>query len=178
MSDEPIDVTLMSDRFVRYDYGRPQNVPSRPSRDETLLDVAHVIARRSTCSRGSVGAVLALDGRVLSTGYNGAPEGLPHCDHPLSEGGRIDKSDDEAGTSNRGCQTAVHAEMNAVIYAARHGTKTDGATLYTTYTPCAACAQAIINSGVVRVVAAKEYRRKEGVHLLRQAGIIIDVMTE
>lgn len=125
-----------------------------------LLDVAHVVAMRSTCSRRRVGAVLALDGRVLSIGYNGAPAGTPHCEH---------REDVKEG----GCQISVHAEMNALLYAARHGTAVEGATMFTTLSPCVACASAMINAGLTKVVYADTYRDGAGLDLLYSARMIV-----
>lgn len=152
--NEPIGSVSESSKEVH-------QVVERPSRDETLMEVAHVFAKRSTCSRAQVGAVIAVDGRILSTGYNGAPAGLPHCDHSF----------DPADAS--GCTTAVHAEANAIGFAAKYGMRTEGATLYTSLTPCLACAQLIINSGIVRVVANGSYRDPSGLHLLIRAHIMV-----
>lgn len=134
---------------------------------ETLLDVARVMARRGTCSRARVGAVLARDGRVLATGYNGAPRGLHHCQHPAGESSE-DREPDAVT-----CAVAVHAEANAVAFAARHGIALDGSTLYATHTPCVTCAQLLINAGVVEAFAGARYRDLAGVRLLDQAGLLV-----
>lgn len=131
----------------------------RPSVDEVLVDVARAMARRGTCSRARVGAVLALDGRVCATGHNGAPRGFPHCDHTGEP--------PDAPT----CPTAVHAEANALVFAARHGVSIQGATLYCTHTPCSSCAMLLVNAYVTRVVCAMRYRDPMGVHVLREAGV-------
>lgn len=136
----------------------------RPSLDTVLLDVAHVIARRGTCSRLHVGAVVAVDGRICATGYNGAPHGLSHCDHPP------DESEPRAADAAT-CTTSVHAEANAVAFAARHGVSIEGATLYGTHTPCVHCAMLLVNAGVVRVVCATRYRSDAGLRVLQDAGI-------
>lgn len=120
-----------------------------------LLDVANVVAGRSTCSRLHVGAVLARDGRILSTGYNGAPTGAEHCAH----------------VDDQPCATSVHAEANALVFAARHGVATDGAQLYATHAPCAGCAGLIVNAGIRAVVYAQPYRSAAGLDRLRAAGI-------
>lgn len=127
----------------------------RPSLDATLLAAAYVWARRSTCSRLQVGAVLARDGRTLSTGYNGAPSGLGHCEH----------LDDEP------CSVSVHAEANALIFAGRHGVSTEGATLFLTHRPCLGCAGLVVNAGIIGVVYAEPYRSVAGEEALRAAGI-------
>lgn len=129
----------------------------RPSRDSILMDMAKLIATRSTCSRLHVGAVIARDGRVLVTGYNGAPAGLPHCVHETTEP----------------CTVSVHAEVNAIAYAARWGIRIEGADLFTTHSPCIACSQLIVNSGIVRVVYNHEFRETDGLDMLRSAGVIL-----
>ena len=101
------------------------------------MQVAEVFATRSTCSRAHVGVVIAREGRILTTGYNGAPAGMAHCNH----------SPDEVN----GCQNAVHAEANAIAYAARYGISLEGAELYSTFMPCLACAQLVINAGIQQI---------------------------
>lgn len=137
--------------------------------DWTLLEVARVMALRSTCSRAAVGAVIAVDGRVCATGFNGAPRGLPHCLHPPGE-----RSAD-GSVAAIGCETSVHAEANAIVFAARHGVPILGATLYTTLTPCVPCALLVLNAGIVRVVSAVRYRDETGMHLLADAGIAVQI---
>lgn len=127
--------------------------------DAVLLETARVMATRGTCSRAHVGAVLAVDGRICATGFNGSPHGLPHCQH----------TDDEDPTVT--CTTAVHAEANAVAFAARHGVSIQGATLYCTHTPCVHCAMLLVNTGIVRVVCATEYRDLTGVRVLASVGV-------
>lgn len=128
----------------------------RPSRSETLLNVAAIIAKRSTCNRLNVGAVVARDGRILTTGYNGPPSGMDHCDHEEFE---------------VQCNLAVHAEANALAFAARYGMSTDGAEMFLTDSPCHNCAKLIINAGIVRVYYSNEYRLTHGVDLLEDAGV-------
>ena len=137
---------------------------------ETLRDIAQLMARRSTCSRAQVGAVIARDGRVISTGYNGAPAGLPHCDHTCYcwEPGTDHLPDCPAG---KPCAISVHAEANAIAFAAREGLATRGATMYTTLSPCVPCAQLIINAGIVTVLYTNLYRNMAGVVLLESAGV-------
>lgn len=123
---------------------------SRPTRDQTFMEVAHVFARRSTCLRGQVGAVLVRDRRVIATGYNGAPSGAQDC-HEL--GCQVPDDHPELG-----CQRAIHAEANVVAYAARHQGGAEGATLYSTHEPCRKCAELIIQAGIRAVVYDKPYR--------------------
>lgn len=145
---------------------------TRPSMDTVLMDMAHVMAQRGTCSRARVGVVIALDGRVCTTGYNGAPRGLAHCDHPADE-----RSADRP-TDAPPCRTATHAEANAIAFAARHGVALAGATLYTTTSPCVACALLVVNAGITRVSYAVPYRDAGGVDLLRSAGVACDQLTD
>lgn len=133
----------------------------RPDLDETLMGIAALWSQRGTCSRAAVGVVVTIGGRIITTGYNGAPAGMPHCAH------------DE--TFVPPCTNAVHAEANAIAFAAKNGTAIDGATLYTTVTPCVPCAQLIINAGIARVVAHSPYRVMDGWNLLFDAGIELDL---
>lgn len=116
----------------------------KPWRDY-FLELAHQVATRATCDRAHVGAVLVRDNRVISTGYNGSPPGEPHCD--------------DAGhfMYDRHCIRTVHAEVNAIVQAARLGIAVDGATLYCTHRPCSTCEKIIRTAGVARVVWDLEY---------------------
>jgi dCMP deaminase len=124
-------------------------VTDRPSFETTMLDLTEVWSRRGTCDRLRVGCVIAnADHHVLSSGYNGAPRGLPHCDdvgHLMIEGH---------------CVRTIHAEANAVIQAARTGVSLLGATAYVLYRPCLRCALMLVQAGVFEIV----YRRPYEVH--------------
>jgi dCMP deaminase len=137
--------------------------------EETLLAMAVVMAQRGTCTRGQVGAVVALDDRVCATGFNGAPRGMQHCVHEPSD------LADQSPTA-RTCRWAVHAEANAVAFAARNGIALNGATLYTTLSPCVVCAQLVINAGIVHVVCAVRYRDQAGINLLRDARLTVKIL--
>jgi dCMP deaminase len=150
---------------------------SRPLVEDILMRSAMIWAERSTCARGNVGAVIALDGRTVSTGYNGAPRGLPHCNHDctcsiehIDTGLHADWCPEEMARL-RGCQVSVHAEANAIAFAARHGVALEGATLFTTHAPCVACSQLIINAGIGGVIYLHDYRITDGRELLVQVGI-------
>lgn len=151
----------------------------RRSRDEILMGTARLWQDRSTCSRNEVGVVIALEGRIIATGYNGAPAGMPHCDHtcPCQDGFRLAKSIEDTMLTHtdqcplKPCKRAVHAEANAIAFSARHGLSTAGATLYTTLSPCYPCSQLIVNAGLVRVVFDRTYRDMSGIELLQTAGI-------
>jgi len=135
----------------------------RISRDEMLMRMAVVVSNRGTCTRAYVGAVIAREGRVISTGYVGAPSGLAHC---LDVG-------DEIGPDG-GCARTVHAEANAIAFAARSGTSTEDAELYCTHSPCRACAKLIINAGITRFVYEHPYRDASGLALLEDVGIDVE----
>lgn len=143
----------------------------RPDMNHVLLDMATLMSTRSTCERGHVGAVLARDGRIISTGYNGAPAGMPHCVHNIFV---EDLARDHEGRSfYAGCPDSVHAEANAIAFAARNGVPTAGSVMYSTHTPCVKCAQLIINAGIVKLYAIKRYRDDSGMILLVQANISV-----
>ncbi len=140
---------------------------SRPSLDEYFMEIAKVVAKRSTCLRRKVGAVIVKDKRILTTGYNGAPSGLPHC---LDIGCLRDKLNVPSGERQELCR-GVHAEQNAIVQAALHGIRIAGGTLYTTHQPCITCAKLIINAGIKRVVYGTKYADNRGLELLKEAGI-------
>jgi len=138
----------------------------RPSWDEYFLQIARVVATRATCPRRSVGAVIVLDRRILTTGYNGAPRGLRHCppDGP-------NKDWPEGCMMNGHCVRAVHAEQNAIVQAALNGVSTRRATLYVTCQPCNACAKMIVNAGIVRVVFDGDYPDAFAMEVFKEAAI-------
>lgn len=150
---------------------------TRPTREEALMSVAEVFATRSTCSRAHVGVVIAREGRILTTGYNGAPAGMDHCDHSSEYELHYDEETTRQlyGTMgkppDRGCTVSVHAEANAIAYAARYGIGLEGAELYSTYVPCLPCAQLVINAGISKIFVKHLYRDKAGGQLLKAAGI-------
>ncbi len=123
----------------------------RPELDDYFMEIARVVASRSTCLRRHAGAVLVKEKRILSTGYNGVPKGLPHCD----ENG-CPRAQYPSGTHHELCR-AVHSEQNAIIQAAIHGVCIEGATLYCTHQPCTLCTKMLINAGIVRVVYHEDY---------------------
>lgn len=155
----------------------------RPDIDTTLMGIAAMWEERSTCSRNHVGAVIAKDGRTLGSGYNGAPAGMDHCNHGQAYTGPVPRRLSPPSVAllpttpaDRGCKIAIHAEANAIAYAARHGVAIEGATIYTTLSPCYACSQLIIAAGLTRVVFNRSYRDPAGIDLLRNAGLTVDNM--
>src|SRR5574339_847613 len=131
----------------------------RGSWDQYFMDIAKQVATRATCDRKHVGAVLVRDKTILSTGYNGSIRGLPHCD----DVGHMMENDH--------CVATVHAEANAIIQAATNGVAIDGATIYTTASPCWPCFKLIGNSGCRRIVFGEFYRDERIFDHAKELGI-------
>jgi len=125
------------------------------------------VSQRSTCSRRWVGAVLVKDKRILATGYNGAPSGLPHC---LDVGCLREQNNIPSGQRHELCR-GLHAEQNVIIQAARDGIPIRGATLYCTTRPCVICAKMIINANIVVVYYEEGYEDELADQMLHEAGI-------
>jgi dCMP deaminase len=143
---------------------------SRLSVDEYFIAIARIVAQRSTCLRRKVGAVLVRDKQILSTGYNGAPSGIPHC---TKERCLRLKNNTESGKSLDLCY-AVHAEANAIIQAALHGTDISGeTTLYVTAFPCISCLKMILNAKIQKIVFLEEYKEENPIklQLIKESGI-------
>lgn len=141
----------------------------RPTWDEYFLEAASLIASRSTCLRRKVGAVLVKDKRILATGYNGAPSMIVHC----SEVGCIrEKLKIPSGERHELCR-GLHAEQNAFLQAALHGTSLRDSVLYSTTQPCIICAKMIINAGIKEVVFKGDYPDKLARDFLKAAKIKI-----
>ena len=146
----------------------------RPSWDEYFMSIARLVAGRSTCLRRRVGAILVKDRRILATGYNGAPAGLPHCEETGCLRERLSVPPGERHELCRG----IHAEQNAIIQSANYGTGIAGATIYTTHHPCSVCAKMIINAGITRVVSADAYPDPMASEMLTEAGVEIVVLSD
>jgi dCMP deaminase len=144
------------------------------------MNTAREWSTRSTCSRLHVGAVLARDTRIIATGYNGAVAGMPHCDHTCRCPAVMVTSGDHAAVCGliTPCTLSVHAEANALAFAARYGVATLGAHLYVTHAPCAPCARLLVNAGVAGVWYGERYRSHEGLDLLTAAGIPATRLTD
>ncbi len=139
----------------------------RPPWDDYFMDIAKLVARRSTCLRRAVGAVIVKDKRILSTGYNGAPSGIAHC---AETGCLRERLKVPSGERHELCR-GIHAEQNAIIQAAYHGVSIRGATLYCTNLPCSICAKMIINAGIRAIVYLSGYADTMSEEMLNQAGI-------
>ncbi len=139
----------------------------RPSWDEYFMKITHLVAERSTCLRRQVGAIIVINKRIISTGYNGAPRGLKHC---LDIGCLREKLKIPSGERQELCR-GVHAEQNAIIQAAGGGVNMEGATMYCTDSPCSTCSKMIINAGIKKLVLGRKYPDKLGEQLINEAGI-------
>ena len=139
----------------------------RPSWDEYFMSIARQVATRSTCLRRNVGCAMVWDKRILATGYNGAPAGLPHCEEVgcLREGAGA-----ESGTMHELCR-GLHAEQNAIIQAALYGIAVKGAHIYCTHHPCVLCSKMLINAGIARIFYAEGYPDHLAQELLADAGV-------
>jgi dCMP deaminase len=131
------------------------------------MEITRLVARRSTCLRRSVGAVLVKDKNILATGYNGAPSGVAHC---LDVGCLREQLAVVPGERHELCR-GLHAEQNAIIQAAKHGTNINGATLYCTTMPCIICSKMLINAGILRIVYAQGYPDQLAEEMIEEAGI-------
>jgi dCMP deaminase len=131
------------------------------------MEIARLVARRSTCLRRQVGAVMVKGKNIVATGYNGTPSGITHC----SEVGCLrQKLGVPSGERHELCR-GLHAEQNAIIQAAKHGTNIAGSTLYCTNSPCIICTKMIINSGVERIVYSEGYPDTLSMEMLAESGI-------
>lgn len=147
---------------------------NRISWDEYFMEMAELTAKRSTCLRRHVGAVIVKDRHVIATGYNGSPRGLSHCG---DRGGCLrEKLQIPSGQRHELCR-AVHAEQNAIIQAATLGQSIEGGTIYITNQPCVVCAKMIVNAGISRIVVRDGYPDELAREILDEAGLRV-VMLE
>jgi dCMP deaminase len=148
---------------------KAKTVDRRPSWDEYFLSIAKLVARRSTCLRRVVGAVLVKQRRILATGYNGTPSGIIHC----SEVGCLrERLKVPSGQRHELCR-GLHAEQNVLLQAALYGTSTAQSTLYITNQPCIICAKMLINAGIKEIVILNGYPDKMAKDFLKEAKIKI-----
>jgi dCMP deaminase len=142
----------------------------RPSWDQYFMNIAHVAAERSSCSRRHVAAVIVKDKRVISTGYNGTPRGVKNCD----DGGCPRCNSDVASGHGLDECLCCHAEENSIVQAACHGISINEASIYTTYSPCLLCAKMIINAGIKEVIFHQRYSiDSTSSQLLNDAGVTL-----
>jgi dCMP deaminase len=146
---------------------------ARPEFDDIYMELAVKIAQRSHCIKRHVGAVLAKETRIISVGYNGPPAGTHNCDEEYEETGC-------ALDSKGSCSLAIHAEQNAILYAAKNKVNVKGSTLYISLSPCLSCARIIYSMGISRVVYLNSYADykglpvDEGLDFLSKFGVTID----
>ena len=142
----------------RIQKGVPEDLEAQESSKQRRLDgvymtMAIAVSTLSHCQRSKVGAILEKDGNVMSMGYNGTPSGMDNCCED---------------TDNKTKSLVLHAEMNAVIKAAKTGNAVQDSTLYVTLSPCIECSKYILQSGIKRVVYLEEYRDISGIELLKK----------
>ena len=142
----------------------------KPDFDDIFMDLAVNLAKKSHCVKAQVGAVLTKDTRIVSIGYNGPPAGTHNCDEDFGHEGC-------PRDSKGSCSLALHAEQNAILYAAKNGTSLEGCTMYVTLSPCIACARVIYSMKIKKVFflnSYAEYKKipsDEGVDFLRKFGV-------
>ncbi len=139
----------------------------RPSWDEYFMEIAQVVAKRSTCLRRIVGAIIVKNKRIISTGYNGTLSGLEHCE---KKGCLRDKLKIKAGERQELCR-GMHAEANALLFAASYGVDMHEAVIYCTHQPCVLCAKMIIQTGIKKVIFNGKYPDDLAVQLFREASV-------
>jgi len=140
---------------------------SRPSWDEYFMKIVDLVKTRSTCLRRQVGALIVKDKRILTSGYNGAPAGVSHCEEV---GCLRQQLNIPSGERHELCR-AIHAEQNAIVQAAYSGTSVRGATMYVSLQPCSLCAKLIINAGITKLVYRGSYPDELSLSMLNEAGI-------
>ena len=137
------------------------------------MDIAMLVAKRATCLRRAVGAVIVKDKRILSTGYNGAPSGIKHC---IDAGCLREELDVASGERHELCR-GIHAEQNAIIQAAFHGVSIKEAALFCTNLPCSICTKMIINAGIQKIYYLSGYADSISEAMLKEAGLEVIKMS-
>jgi dCMP deaminase len=137
------------------------------------MSIAKLVAKRSTCLRREVGAVLVKDKRILATGYNGAPTGIRHCEETGCLRERLKVNSGERHELCRG----LHAEQNVIIQAAYYGVSTKGTNLYATHMPCIICSKMLVNAGVEKIFFLDGYPDPLAEEMLDEANIEVVRLT-
>ncbi len=125
------------------------------------MNIAQEVAKRSTCDRKHIGAVIVRGKTILATGYNGSIRGLKHCDEAGHE------------MENDHCVRTVHAEANAIVQSARHGIRLEDSEIFVTASPCYNCFKLIANAGITKIYYGEFYRDDRIIKHAEQAGIIL-----
>jgi len=144
----------------------------RPDWKHYFMDITDLVSTRSTCLRRNVGAIIVKNKHILATGYNGVPRGITHC----GETGCLRKKLDIPSGQRAELCRGLHAEQNAIIQAATHGVKIEGADLYCTHQPCIICSKMIINAGIEKVYIVNPYPDELAEKMLKEAGIQVEVI--
>jgi dCMP deaminase len=144
---------------------------SRPDWDKYFLNITLQVARRATCKRHEVGAVVVRDKRILVTGYNGAPRGFRDC---LELGCLRDELKIPSGTRHEVCR-ALHAEQNCVAQGAFNGVSLAGGTMYCTHSPCRICAKLLVQAGIIRFVALTQYADGDFVNVFLEGKVAYEL---
>lgn len=142
------------------------SAPQRLSRSDLFMQIAHLFGRRSSCPRADVGCIAVLEGRIIASGYVGAPHGQPHC----TEVGCAMKDDH--------CERTVHAEANLVAWSARVGTPLLGSTVWCTHSPCLNCTKLLANAGVEKIVYSSGYWAAPDFQYFKALGINLYTLAE
>jgi dCMP deaminase len=142
---------------------------SRPSWETYFMDITTLVAKRSTCLRRAVGAIIVKDKQILSTGYNGAPTNVRHCQEV---GCLREKLNVESGQRHELCR-GIHAEQNAIIQAAFHGVSVKDASLFCTNQPCSICAKMIINAGILKIYYKSGYADPLAIEMIEESGVAL-----
>lgn len=171
----------MENKDEKLDYLKPRE---RISRDDMFSQICTVVAQRSTCLRSQVGALIVKNGRIVSMGYNGPVSGMPACGYIPPwirydmDQGRLppweEKEIRQRMCMGPGCTRSLHAETNAIAFAARAGVSVEGCTMYCSMSPCINCAKVIVNSGIKELKYLEDYRDTSGLELLEKAGIKVE----
>jgi len=177
---ETADIKIDNSGTVEELYGRLDKILeelkyepySGPGWDQYFMKMAYLVAERSTCIRHHVGAVIVKNNHLVSSGYNGAAANVKDC---ISLGCLRDQMGIASGTRHEICR-AIHAEQNAIIQAALHGTTTEGGTIYCTHSPCIICAKMVVNAKIKRFVTANHYPDKSYLELFDEAGVEFSVI--
>jgi len=140
---------------------------NRPDWNQYFMEMAELAAKRASCLRRKVGAVLVKNKKVLATGYNGAPKDITHCE---VTGCLREKLEVPSGERHEICR-GVHAEQNLVAQAACHGVKTEGSTVYCTHQPCIICTKILINAGVEKIYFKNSYSDQFAEKLLKESNV-------
>lgn len=156
--DRDLLVLAMGIKDLGYGLSFPETVLTRPSRDAYYKKIVEDTASRGTCGRAKQGAIIVYDRRIIVSQYNGPLPGAPHCSIAHCD-------------TTKPCTRAIHAEMGAIVFAAKKGIAIEGASMYCSTVPCKKCAEGIIQAGIVELGYINSYRNTEGLELLKNNGV-------